>query len=155
MRTLIIMRHAKTEQGDHHLKDFERELLPKGENDAQKMGSYLKKKFAEVNEIIASSAIRTKQTAEIVSEKCGGKVNLLEGLYHADANGLMSHIHKADPGTQTLLVVGHNPAVSNLATYLSHKTIELKPSDIVVFEVENTRWDQQLFITGSKHHSVY
>ncbi len=155
MKTLIIMRHAKTEEGKINQRDFDRELITRGKNDAMKISEWLKKKYAPIDEVYASSAMRTKQTADIVSEECGGYLNLMDSLYHADANDILNQINKTNEKVKLLLMVGHNPAVSNLVTFLSNKVIELKPSDVVVFEIENKTWDKKLNIISFKHHSVY
>ena len=155
MKTLIIMRHAKTEEGKANQKDFDRELITRGINDAGKMATWIEKKIGTIDEIFSSSARRTLQTAEFVQETCGGTLHLLDSLYHADANQILEQIHSGATDTGVLLVVGHNPAISNLASYLSNKFIELKPSDIVLFNLKNTEWDSKLKIESFKHHSVY
>ncbi len=155
MKTLIIMRHAKTEEGKANQRDFDRELIYKGLKDAAAMGLWIRKKYNVVDEILCSAAKRTTHTATLVKEICGGELILNEALYHADANGLLSHIHEAKSSTNTLMVVGHNPAVSNLATYLSHKLIDLKPSDVAVFELSNNLWSEKLIVDSHKHHTEY
>jgi phosphohistidine phosphatase len=144
MRTLIIMRHAKTEEIREGQKDFDRELLSRGVNDATNMGDWLLKKIDSIHEILSSTSKRTIQTAEIIKGICSGSLIPRDSLYHADANGLLEQIMKTDKKTKTLLVVGHNPAVSNLASYLSDKFIELKPSDIVLFRLKNDEWNEKL-----------
>ncbi len=155
MKTLILMRHAKTEELQSGQKDFDRDLIFKGLKDAANIALWIKKKFNEVDEIMASAAKRTLHTATIVKEICGGELNLLASLYHADANGIFNHIHEIRKSTNTLVVVGHNPAISDLASFLSHKFIELKPSDIMVFELENKTWSENFKIISFKHHSEY
>jgi phosphohistidine phosphatase len=155
MKTLIIMRHAKTEEGKANQKDFDRELITRGTNDAEKMAEWIEKKIKSIDEIFSSTALRTMQTAGIVKKTCGGHLKAVESLYHADANDILEQIQKAKEGTDVLLIVGHNPAISNLASYLSDKIIELKPSDVVLFSVKNKEWDSKLKIDSAKHHSVY
>ncbi len=149
------MRHAKTEEGKPNQKDFIRELISRGINDSKNMSEWIMKKTEGVEEIFASSASRTRHTAEIIKENCGGEMILLDSLYHADASEILNQITKADESTEVLLVVGHNPAISNLASYLSNKFIELKPSDVVLFKLKNESWDKKLKVESFKHHSVY
>ncbi len=155
MKTLILMRHAKTEVGSSELKDFDRQLIKKGLDDALKMALWIKKKYELIDVLLVSSAQRTKQTAAIVKEVCGGKLRLLDSLYHADANEILHQIHDSKKKTNVLIVVGHNPAMSNLASFLCNEYVELKPSDAAVFEFTSKDWEDKLSVISFKHHSVY
>ncbi len=155
MKTLIIMRHAKTEEGGAGKKDFDRELIFKGLKDASEMALWIRKKYALIDEIFSSAAKRTQHTASIVKEICGGNLILLDELYQADADEILDQIQQGKKNSRLILVVGHNPAVSELASNLSHSSIDLKPSDVVVFELDNKAWQTALKVKSFKHHSVY
>ncbi len=155
MKTLIIMRHAKTEEGKGNQKDFDRELIYKGLKDAALMALWIKKKYFKIDAIIASAALRTQHTATIVKEICGGSIDVLDSLYHADASEILNSVRQVHHNPDSLLVVGHNPALSNVVSFLSREIIELKPSDVMVFELHNQTWKEKLNVISSKHHSEY
>jgi phosphohistidine phosphatase len=120
MDRLILMRHGKAEQHAASGGDFERALAPRGQGDAALMGQVLAK--AELSPVLAlvSSARRTRETWEAASPAFpAAQVEIRRDLYHAEAQDVLAAIRDAAPGEGTVMVVGHNPGLHELALRLA------------------------------------
>jgi len=143
----FILRHGKAEDSRVNLKDFDRHLSQKGVKQAHKMGQFLADKGIE--QIISSSAQRTKDTTNIVNEYL--KVNditFLEELYLADLSTIKEKIsnlaHK-----EKVLYVGHNFGISDLVSDLSGQNISLTTCELAYFSMEFDDWNYLSSETGS------
>lgn len=141
MKTLILLRHAKSEDPSLLKNDFKRNLKNRGINDIH----LIAQEFAKLNLIpsivLCSSANRTKETlAEFQSEiKSDYNVSYLEDLYHATASTILEIIQRNESVGDTIMVVGHNFGISVLANYLGTEACEELPtSGLVVFQFSNS-----------------
>lgn len=119
MKTLVIMRHAKAEASAP--TDFERRLTERGHRDAADAGRWLAAAGVEPDYALVSAAARTIQTWESVAEAAGWDVDLAEfddDLYSANTDAALGLINQIDDGFETVVVVGHNPAIGALAQLL-------------------------------------
>jgi phosphohistidine phosphatase len=144
MKTLYLLRHAKavsdiTNEGS----DIDRELDAIGENEADEMGNWLNQAGIRPDMIYTSSAIRAMRTAQIVADKFGnheGSLEMNAKLYNTDEEAYLSEIQNADNGLQTLMIVGHNPTISNLAVSLTKDFRESLPTGgflAIDFDIDN------------------
>lgn len=119
------MRHAKTEDPKPGQRDYDRALLSRGRADAAAMGLLLKAHTAIPQKILASPALRTTETATIICETYGiaeNNIHFEERLYHAPAH-ILSHEIMATPSSiQTLMLIGHNPGISDFAYDCARET---------------------------------
>lgn len=120
MKTLIVMRHAKSSWSSHG-PDAERPLNTRGRNSAKALGDWLRAKNLTPDTVLCSSAARTVETAERLSLKT--TFTPLPALYLASIDQILFQIKKARG--DTLLVVGHNPGIGDLAENL----IDTRASD--------------------------
>lgn len=121
MKTLYLVRHAKSSWKDLKLDDFERPLNKRGKRDAPFMGQVLKEKGIQPDLIAASSAKRTRKTARIIAEQMGypeKNIVLKKQLYEATENALLKFIQQTDDSVNTLMLVGHNPELTGLSNLL-------------------------------------
>eukprot|EP00128_Syssomonas_multiformis_P008948 Colp12_sorted_trinity150504_noHs@10006 len=108
--TLFTCRHADAEMGD---PDEKRVLSPAGRAGALQLKSFLDGKAIDL--VLVSSATRTRQTFELLGLPESVPVHFMEELYLADDNEIMDVIRKkATESTRCILVVGHNPGISDL-----------------------------------------
>ena len=117
----ILVRHAHAEWPAYVGRDFDRPLTPRGLEDAHATGQALRDAGLLPSRIIASSARRTEQTARILSRKLGlpaDSLQLLDSLYNAEA-GVLKGALEASAGSALVLLVAHNPGISELARLLS------------------------------------
>ena len=121
MLTLLIMRHAKSDQSAI-VADFDRPLNERGLLDAEKMGAWLKQQNIIPGHIVSSPALRAKQTTRIVCEQLGSDIKDIvwdERLYEAKLTDLLNVISDYDKNADCLMLTGHNPVLEHLLEYLS------------------------------------
>ena len=119
--TLYLLRHAKTVPGRIDLEDFERPLMEQGIEKAQKLKDHLQQEQVAFDHVYCSSAVRTRQTLEHVLPDYAGEVSYLRELYHASAQVMLDTLHLTPPGAAQVLMVGHNPGISQLAVGLARR----------------------------------
>jgi phosphohistidine phosphatase len=121
MKTLLIMRHAKSSWKDPDLPDHDRPLNKRGKHDAPRMGKLLKDKDLIPNLIISSTAARAKKTAELVAKACKykGEISLKQSLYGAEPADYLKILQELSGKHKTVLVVGHSPSVEETVDVLT------------------------------------
>ncbi|MBR8742009.1 histidine phosphatase family protein [Nocardiopsis sp. MG754419] len=115
-RTLLLMRHAKAEDG-FGMADVDRPLSDKGHRQAERVGRLLSEEGYAPDHVICSSAERTRRTLEgvLTAMDLNPGVDHTEAAYLAGPDSLLDLITYVDPGVRTLLVVGHNPTIAQVA----------------------------------------
>jgi phosphohistidine phosphatase len=141
MKRLLLLRHAKAEPGAEPLADIARPLAARGERDARRIAERLHAHLGGLDLILASPAARTLQTAEIVAAVLGyppGGIAVDRALYLAEPAALIDLIAARGGNTDRLLVVGHNPGLTELAQTLlpSFDVDDLSTSAIVALDYE-------------------
>jgi len=138
------MRHGKAEEG-YGKSDFERDLMPKGIKKTLKVAQFLKAKNVRPEQMLVSMANRTLQTAEIVRDALSLSPSILreeKGLYLASINSVLNEIYGLDDQVNELMLIGHNPGISSLATYLCKKEIDWMPTSAIVgIELKLEKWN--------------
>lgn len=121
MKTLLILRHAKSSWGDARLSDHERPLNARGAQDAPTMGRLLRQEELAPDLILSSSARRAVDTAQLVAESCGyeDEIFVLRTLYHGAPEDFMEAVHEHGGEADVILVVGHNPGLEELVEELT------------------------------------
>ncbi|WP_053385357.1 SixA phosphatase family protein [Leucobacter celer] len=141
MIELILVRHAKSDWGDPGLDDHERPLNGRGERDAPVMAARLAQSGIEVERIISSTAVRARTTARAFGAALGVEVELDPELYAAPGSRLLAKA--VATGAASVMVVAHNPGISDLAARLSGGGIEHMPTCAVArFEWDARSWDE-------------
>jgi phosphohistidine phosphatase len=120
MDRLILMRHGKAEQHAASGGDFERALAPRGQNDAALMGKVLAKAGLSPDLTLVSSARRTRETWDAAAPAFPeARTETRRDLYHAEAQDVLAAIREEAPDSGTVMVVGHNPGLHELALRLA------------------------------------
>jgi len=121
LKTLLLLRHAKSSRDDPALDDFDRPLASRGQDAASRMGRYLRDKVGRPDLALCSAALRARQTLDRVVEAFGSDVPVrtLKGLYLAEPSRLLAAIRRVPDDVRCLLVIAHNPGLGTLATQLS------------------------------------
>ncbi len=142
MKTLILQRHAKAEKdGDD---DLCRPLTPGGLSDAAFQGETLRQLEIYPELILHSHAMRARQTAEIMAVK----LELSQGytvedseLYECNDSDLISIIRNLPDDVDSVLIVGHNPAIENLADSLGPSGFgHFRPSEAAIYTFDTDEW---------------
>ncbi|MHA1565561.1 MAG: SixA phosphatase family protein [Alphaproteobacteria bacterium] len=121
MRTLLLLRHAKSASDDATLADFERPLAPEGVRMAPIIGEFLINTIGLPDLVLCSAATRARQTWEQVSHgyEQDIAVQISRDLYLASAESLCDAIKSTPDNVQRLLIVAHNPGMHQLARHLT------------------------------------
>ncbi len=116
MKTLTLLRHAKSGWDDPVARDFDRPLNPKGQRAAQAMGRHLRAQGLEFDRVIASPAARVVETLEQVAIGYGSDLAPAwdQRIYLASAATLLDLVHELPDAAATALLVGHNPGLEEL-----------------------------------------
>ena len=143
MKTLLVLRHAKSSWDDSTLDDHERPLNARGERDAPRMGRLARKKRLSVELIISSDALRARLTAEAVADAIGyrGQILLDPRLYHASAAEILTVLQSVvDDIVATVMIVGHNPGLEDLVTRLTGEPEGLPTAALAQIALPIDRW---------------
>ena len=131
MKTLFLVRHAKSSWDDPGLDDKERPLNKRGKADAPKMGKHIAGYSVRPEMIISSPAVRARKTARQIAAKLDFKksdVEINEDLYTFDSSGIMDVIRDLSDSRSSIMLVGHNPAITRLVNELSGSNIANIPT---------------------------
>lgn len=143
MKTLLLVRHAKTAPAGEHQSDHQRALEDVGVTAAGKLAHYLKKKSYDVDVMLVSSANRTQTTAQILLTAMAEhppQVVVSDELYLASADTLWQAISGADASIQDLMVVAHNPGLEELAQRFLPSLDRLHTGDMVRIRFDISEW---------------
>ena len=141
---LFLVRHAKSSWKDLSLDDFNRPLKKRGKFDANLMADILNKKGYDIDLIISSPAKRTMETAKIISNKIGYNSEILynKNIYEASVETLINIIKDIKNNFNNVIVVGHNPGLTNLANHLLKESIYNIPTCGIVAVKINGDWSE-------------
>jgi phosphohistidine phosphatase len=124
-KRLTLIRHANAEQ-DADVRDFERPLSRKGQNEALEMARRFQERGLAPDLILVSAATRTRETAETFAKVLGVPARLLQpddALYLAEGDYILGAIRGVGPRVNHLMVIGHNPGISAAAISLAPEAI--------------------------------
>jgi len=145
MKTLYLIRHAKSYWGNHSLSDFDRPLNKRGKRDAPFMGKILFDKKVNPDLIISSPARRAQNTATEIADKIGysqKKILFDENLYEASSNDIFNVIRNIDKKYSSLMIFGHNPGLTMFNNSVSEVYIDNIPTcGVVALQFEHN-WSE-------------
>jgi phosphohistidine phosphatase len=116
MKTILFIRHAKS-SWESDLRDFDRPLNERGENDAPKIGAELLDKITHIDHVYSSSSKRTTQTTQLLFENTF-PVSFHDELYHPSVKNVLDFIHRLDDNNNTIAIVSHNPTTTDICNAL-------------------------------------
>lgn len=120
MKTLFLLRHAKAARGDGALPDAERPLAERGRGDAQRLAAFLRRRRLRPAAVLCSPSLRTRQTLHLIGPALSDAPVALEPrLYEATAGTLLSLLAATPAEVASVLLVGHNPGLADLALLLA------------------------------------
>ena len=143
MKTLFLVRHAKSSRDDPALPDKDRPLNDRGKRDAPKMGERLAKRDVTPDLILSSPAKRALKTAKIIAKKLHCKLADIvvdERLYATGADDLLHVIRKLGAKPKTVMLFGHNPELTELAHRLSNEITHLPTCAVAEFTFDAKSW---------------
>lgn len=157
MKTLYLLRHAKSSWRDSSLADFDRPLKKKGQFQADQLSDYLSSLLPSPDRVLCSPALRTRETLHYFLEKwslAASAVTFPEEMYMADRETLFRRVQGLPAKSEIVLLVGHNPGLSHFARKLFRPETEelrdLKPCSFLQIDFDVTRWSEVTPHTGSR-----
>ncbi len=142
MKTLLLLRHAKSSWKDQGLDDHDRPLNKRGKREAPRMGQLLKDEGLLPQFIVSSSAKRAWRTAECVAIHSGyrGESRVTSELYAAPAERIREVIQTTPDNVERLLLVAHNPGLEELLEPLVGVYTPLSSAALALVELEIDSW---------------
>jgi len=146
MKTLIVVRHAKSSWDDPGLSDLNRPLNDRGERDAPMMAKRLKDRGLTISSIVTSPAVRARTTCNVFVDLLGfpkDQVKEVKELYHAGDEIILSVVKKlADQAQDVALLFGHNPGVTEFVNNLLEEDIDNVPTaGVVCCKLKIEKWN--------------
>lgn len=142
-KQLFLMRHAEAEEAEYGVKDIDRNLTGDGEIVASKMGRLLSGVIDNMEHVLCSTAMRTRQTAGMLAEQLQFNpvnIDFTQELYEASTRILLRLVNELDDEYSKVIIVGHNPSITYLTEYVSGAAIDsVSPAGIVELKHEG-RW---------------
>lgn len=147
MKTLYIIRHAKSSWGDFTLPDFERPLNDRGNKDAPVMAQFLLDKKVSIDVFMSSPAKRALKTCEIfckVFQKDSTAIMRIDELYHAPSSVFFEQIKKIDPAHQSVAIFSHNPGITDFVNNMEVgvKIDNMPTCAIFAVQINSERWSE-------------
>jgi len=144
MKTLLLVRHAKSDWGNPALEDFDRPLNERGKRDAPAMARRLLDKNINIDAIISSPAKRAAKTAKAFAESYDLKKSRLqfkEELYMAGPAAFTAVIESADEKFESIAVFSHNPGITDFANELTNARIDNIPTcGVFAIKINTDTW---------------
>lgn len=137
MKSLCLLRHAKTERDSPTGRDFDRSLDERGQADAERMGKEIVDLGLWFDMVLASPARRAVET---VQRLAGIDATWDERIYNATTGELLGLVQDVADDVERLLMVGHNPGFEELASLLAGRPIGLPTGALVELELPIDRW---------------
>ncbi len=146
MKTLYVIRHAKSSWDDPLLADLDRPLNKRGKQDAPKMGKRLRHLQVAPDLLLSSPAERALTTCHIIAEEVGyakSKIKTDKKLYHADDAQILNVIQSLDNKYATVWIFGHNPGLTDFVNLLADAGIDNIPTcGVVACSLTISSWDE-------------
>ena len=157
MKTLLLMRHAKSSWKDSSLKDIDRPLNKRGQKAAPRMGEKLKEVGLKPQAILSSPALRARDTAEMVAKKSGFKkdVRLIDSFYMGEPDAYLHEIVQLPDDLDRVLVIGHNPGLEAFMQILTREIEALPTAAIANLSLPVEHWSELTLQTAGKLEALF
>ena len=144
MKTLLLLRHAKSSWNQPELHDHDRPLNKRGKKEAPLVGKYLKDNDLLPDLIISSTARRARQTVEMVAEAAGytGEIRWLDELYAAPPEEYLSALATLPESYHCVMMVGHNPGLEELVALLTEEEESLTTAAMAQVDLSVAAWSE-------------
>ena len=145
MKTLLILRHAKSNWDHENLADHDRPLKARGKQDAPRIGTLIRAEGLVPDLILCSSAKRARTTAELVADACGydeSDIVFTRDLFHAWESDYIDLLKSVDENFSCVMVVGHNPGLEGLVNLLTDEDVWLPTAALVQVELDLNHWNE-------------
>src|ERR1700704_2016399 len=142
MKTLLLLRHAKSSWKDASVKDFDRPLNQRGLKTAPAVGRLIKQRKLQPDLVLSSPAERARQTTQLVLAGAGLKVEMRhdERIYEATAARLFEVVTQIEDEAGVAMLVGHNPGLEELLAALTGESASMPTAALACIQLEVEQW---------------
>ena len=142
MKTLYLLRHAKSSWKEADVADFDRPLNERGRRAAPFMGRLLQTRGSSLEQIISSPARRARKTAELFKEagEFRAEIAFDDRIYEASPTSLLYVVGGTDDTVNSLMLVGHNPGMEGLIQVLTGQSEAMPTAALAVIEIDVDSW---------------
>jgi phosphohistidine phosphatase len=151
MKTILVLRHGKSDWSDPHRADFDRPLAKRGRKDVPRMGEVLALFQSVPDRILSSPALRARQTAELAAEACGYRRSIYweDLFYGGGSHDLIAALQHLPDTVERPMLIGHNPTLEETVALLLGRagvgwneeiTIRLPTAGLVCMEADIIDW---------------
>jgi phosphohistidine phosphatase len=151
MKTLVLLRHAKAENGSADLPDFDRALNDRGRKESQAVGTFMRKQNLALELLVSSSARRARETTELAlaSAQLAVEVRYDQRVYEAGPLRLLEVISEIEEERSIVLLVGHNPGFEELLSLLTGRAELMATGTLARINLKADKWLNVLEEKGS------
>ncbi len=142
MKTLLLLRHAKSSWADSDLSDHERPLNKRGLRDAPRIGRWLAKIGQRPQLVMTSTARRAKVTSRLVVDEgqLGSEIQEFDDLYLASPESFVRLLHRVDADVDCIMMVAHNPGIESLIELLTGEYESTPTGGLAQIEFATESW---------------
>lgn len=157
MKSLLILRHAKSSWKDESLPDHDRPLNRRGRAAAPEVGELIRQEGLLPDLVISSSAVRARSTAELAAEAGGFdcEIQITRDLYAADPEAILAVLAGLNDRFDRVLIVGHNPGVEDLVFQLTRQIRSMPTAALAWIELDAERWQELGLRTRGKLNNLW
>lgn len=152
MKTLCLVRHAKSSWLDPKVEDKDRPIDPRGEADAKLLAQFLLNHHIKPDILLVSPALRTQMTAQVLIQDMQippAHLQTIDEIYEAGVESLLHIIQQVPNSVNSILLVGHNPGLTWLANYLADDhQISLPTCGAYGVSFDTNDWQEITLIEG-------
>lgn len=151
MKTLFLLRHAKSSWNDESLQDFDRPLNSRGRKAAESIAGFMNQKKVAPELVLSSPAIRARETIDIVfrAARLRSELRYDQRIYEASPLRLLEVISEVEEDRDRVLLVGHNPGLEGLLEMFTESTGHIATATLAKIDFKAARWNKVLETKGS------
>ncbi len=144
MKTVFLLRHAKSSRTDDNLADFDRPLNKRGLETMPFVGEKIFDNRFQIDLILSSPAKRAKQTAILIKEtaQIAADIRYDERIYEASPHRLLEVIAAIEDDKNSIMLVGHNPGLEGLIRVLTGETRSMETAALAVIDLQTEKWSE-------------
>ena len=142
MRTLYLLRHAKSSPKDDSLADFERPLTKRGRKACSLIARFIKENDIDFDLMLTSTAVRARETSGLIGRQAGlqGELRFDERIYEASVTRLLEITTQIESDRKVVLLVGHNPGFEDLIHTLIGVNHPLPAAALAKIKLKISKW---------------
>lgn len=159
MRRITLLRHAKSDWSTPSKNDFDRPLNQRGESNGKLIGTRLKNSGVRPSLIISSDAVRAMATARLIAQNIGYPIEFIQpdhDLYLASPASIIDVLEREGKNYNDVMVVGHNPGLTELSNSLCNTRIDNIPTcGVFAVDIEISSWADLVNTQGTLNYFDY